>query len=167
MNPPATRFGATLVSLGTSMSGVGTTIGGFLGTASKFVPWGVAAGVAIAGVTSAVDYFTESLDEEEQRLKETINTRKEEISSLNEQKGKLQEIQKEYDTLANKPKKTSSEVERLKTLTQELAEIKPELVVGYDESGNPILSMTGDVQDLIKEIHRINELIENMNLKGV
>ena len=157
MNPPATKFGATLVGMGTKMAGAGTTISGFLGTASSFVPWAVAAGVAVAGVTKAVDYFTESLDEEEQRLNETVSSRKEEISTLNEQKSKLQEIQKEYDTLANKPNKTVQEVEKLKTLTQELAQIKPELVIGYDEGGNPILSMTGDVQDLIKEIDRAVE----------
>lgn len=157
MNPPATKFGATLVGMGTKISGAGTAIGGLLGSASSFIPWAVAAGVAVAGVAKAVDYFTESLDEEEQRLNETINTRKEEISSLNEQKGKLKEIQKEYDELANKPNKTSQEVERLKTLTQELAEIKPELVVGYDSDGNPILSMTGDVKDLITEIDRAIE----------
>ena len=157
MNPPATKFGATLVGMGTKISGAGTAIGGLLGSASSFIPWAVAAGVAVAGVAKAVDYFTESLDEEEQRLNETINTRKEEISSLNEQKGKLKEIQKEYDELANKPNKTSQEVERLKTLTQELAEIKPELVAGYDSDGNPILSMTGDVKDLITEIDRAIE----------
>ena len=157
MNPPATRFGATLVGMGTNVALAGTKIGGMLSVASSFIPWAVAAGVAVAGASAAIDYFTESLDEEKERLNETVAARKEEISSLEEQKGKLQEIQKEYDTLANKPKKTSSEVERLKTLTQELAQIKPELVVGYDESGNPILSMTGDVQDLIDELDRATE----------
>ena len=157
MNPPATKFGATLVGMGTKMAGVGTTIGGFLGTAASFVPWAVAAGVAVAGTAAIVDHFTESLEEEEQRLNETISARKEEITSLNEQKGKLQEIQKEYDELANKPNKTVAEVEKLKVLTEQLAQIKPELVVGYDESGNPILSMTGDVQDLIDELDRATE----------
>ena len=157
MNPPATRFGATLVGMGTNVALAGTKIGGMLSVASSFIPWAVAAGVAVAGASAAIDYFTESLDEEKQRLNESISARKEEISSLEEQKGKLQEIQKEYDKLANKPKKTSAEVEKLNALTKELAQIKPELVVGYDESGNPILSMTGDVQDLIDELDRATE----------
>lgn len=157
MNPPVTQFGASMVGVGTNLALAGGKVGGFLATAASFIPWAIGGAVAVGGLMLAVDHFTESLDEEKQRLNETISARKEEIASIDEQKGKLQEIQEEYDTLSNKPQKTAEEVSRLTELTKQLAEIRPDLVVGTDSNGNPILSMTGDVKDLIKEMDRATE----------
>ncbi|MGL4802043.1 MAG: phage tail tape measure protein, partial [Cetobacterium sp.] len=152
-----TRAGVALYGVQGALGAAGTATSGFLATAATFIPWAVGGAVALGGLIWAVDHFTESLDEEKERLNETISTRKQEIASMDEQKSKLQAIQKEYDALADKPKKTAKEVERLNELTKQIAEIRPDLVVAYDENNNPILSMTGDVKDLIEEMDRATE----------
>lgn len=150
MNPPVSALGGSFVNLGTRMSG-------FLSMASTFAPWAVGAAVAVGALTIAVDKSIESLDEEKSRLSETINARKQEISSVEEQKSKLKGLQQEYDKLSSKPKKTADEVERLAQLTNEIGQIRPDLVIGTDETGNTILSLTGSVKDLITEMDRANE----------
>ncbi|MGL5764351.1 MAG: phage tail tape measure protein, partial [Sarcina sp.] len=85
---------------------------------------------ALAIGLKVYDSLNESLNEEKQRLEESISTRKSEIDSIEQQKKSLGEIADEYDKLKNKPAKTNDEVERLKELTNEVAKIMPELIIG-------------------------------------
>lgn len=54
--------------------------------------------------------------------------------------------------MSNKTNRTKEESARLLELNKELAELMPELVSGYDEAGNPIINMRGDVADLISDL---------------
>lgn len=147
-------FGSGATTAAASTAGTTTAIGGLAAGFAGVLPWVAAATVAVGGLAVAYDYFNESLDEEKQRLEDSISTRKNEISSIEEQKKSLSSIADEYDKLKEKPNKTNEEVERLKTLTNEIAQIMPDLILGYDENGNAIINMTGDVKDLIEELDR-------------
>ena len=70
-----------------------------------------------------------------------------------EQKVKsLKGIQKEFDKLHKKDTSNMNEKEltRYKELCQQIAEIMPELVVGYDENGNPIIKQNESLEANIK-----------------
>lgn len=157
MTPPVTRLGGAMVSTGTRVVGLSASMSSFIAGAAPFIPWAIAAAGVTYTLVKAYDYFNESLDEEKQRLNESIDTRQKEIDSINEQKKSLSEIADEYDKLKDKPNKTNEEVERLKDLTNEIAQIMPSLIVGYDENGNAIINMTGDVKTLIEELDKATQ----------
>lgn len=127
---------------------------------------GAFVGLAIAGVGAAVkafDNYINRVDIAREKNQERIDEINTEISSYQTQKSGLKSIQKEYDELNNKTNRTKEESERLLELNQELAQLMPELVSGYDEAGNPIINMRGDVADLISDldlaIERKNQLL--------
>ncbi|MGL5647649.1 MAG: phage tail tape measure protein [Clostridium sp.] len=124
------RFGLIGTRAGVNLLEFGEATGLASLSLSGLMPWVVGATVAVGGLAIAYDYFNESLNEEKQRLEESISTRKSEIDSIEQQKKSLGEIADEYDKLKNKPAKTNDEVERLKELTNEVAKIMPELIIG-------------------------------------
>ena len=133
-----------------------------LGTVGKASFVGLAvAGIAVA--VKALDDYIHRVDIAREKNQERIDELDTEIGSYQSQRNELQAIQKEYDTLANKTNKTKEESARLLELNQELAQLMPELVSGYDTEGNPIINMRGDVADLISDldlaIERKNQLL--------
>ena len=58
----------------------------------------------------------------------------------------LSYIAEEYDILYFTSSRTVGENLRYKRLVKEIAEIEPELVEGYDENNNPILSIKGTLR---------------------
>jgi TP901 family phage tail tape measure protein len=148
----ASVVSSALNVLGVGAEGSGLSINSLISILGKFNTTTLALTAGLSVAVLIREKFYKSLDEEESRLKDTINTRKEEITTIESQKSALEEIAKEYDELANKPEKTNTEVERLKELTNEIAQIMPDLVIGYDENGNAIINLTGDVSKLVDEL---------------
>ena len=134
---------------GSKLAMVGTSLlnGALIGLAS----WGI--GQAI----TAFDNYINRHEIAAKEARENIDIINGEIQGYQSQKKSLESISKEYDDLAKKTNKTASEIERFNELKNEIANIMPELVLGYDESNNPILAMSGNVQDLIKELDRATE----------
>ncbi|WP_270504430.1 phage tail tape measure protein [Paraclostridium sordellii] len=126
-----------------------------LPTADMLPVLGVYALAASAGVyalSKAYDYFNESADEQLARTKKEVETRRESVKSYDDQIKGLKEIQEEYDNLNNKQDKSEDDLQRLKELSNQIAQIKPELKVGEDKDGNAIIALTGNVKDLIGEL---------------
>lgn len=143
--------------LGSALTGVGTKFAGLAGILGAAAPWLLGIGAAVGVAYLAYDHFNVSLDEQSAILNKSINGRKSEIKGLDSQKKSLQGLQKEYDNLNSKTNKSKDDTNRIKELNKEIAKIKPDLVVGKDSDGNPILAMTGNVKDLIKEIDTAKE----------
>lgn len=134
---------------GSKLAMVGTSLlnGALIGLAS----WGI--GQAI----TAFDNYINRHEIAAEKARESIDVINGEIQGYQSQKKSLESISKEYDSLAKKTNKTASEIERFSELKNEIANIMPDLVLGYDENNDPILAMNGNVQDLIKELDRAVE----------
>ena len=124
-------------------------------------------GLLIGGVTAAVQVGAYAWDELTNGVKksaEELGTVEDEIlSNISAQNEKIKILQTtgvEYEKLANKAKRTTEEEEEMIRLGNELAQILPEMTIGYDEEGNAILSMTDDMQGLI---NTTTEAVEQQN----
>lgn len=122
-----------------------------------FGGYALAASAGVYAIKKAYDYFNESADEQLKRTSKQVETRRNEVKSYDDQINKLQKLQKEYDNLSSKQNKSTDDLKRIKELNNEIAKIKPDLVVGHDKDGNAILAMTGNVKDLIQQLKTARE----------
>lgn len=86
------------------------------------------------------------------KIEENIDTTKSNINSYTQQKNSLKDIAEEYDNLADKTNKSTKESERYHELQQQIADTAPDLVLGQDSSGNPILALNGSLEDYIDNL---------------
>ena len=87
-----------------------------------------------------------NIDSEKKQLEDSIGGHKnrigilrEEIGSMTEQQKKLNSISEEYEKLSKNTKRSTAEEEKYLNLKNEIASMNPDLVLGYDSSGSPIL----------------------------
>lgn len=117
-----------------------------------FGGYAIAAAAGVYAVKKAYEYFHETADEQSKRTSKQVENRRKEVKLYDDQISKLQALQKEYDKLHGKKDKSEDDLERIKELNNEIAKIKPDLVVGHDKDGNAIIALTGDVKGLISEL---------------
>lgn len=164
-------------------SGVKDLGKGFL-NAGKFIGSFVTQGLLIAGVTLAVqalakvwDDMANGLENAEKEIKNTMSELNESISSNQADLKYLEETESRYNELIAKKKEYSTipvenlsedqlaEMQELKDITTELAEMFPQLVMGYDAEGSPIMLMANDMEKL-KERTREQIELEQKLLKA-
>lgn len=176
----------SLTESGTLMQRVGNvgraafaTVGEKVASAGKYLVGFVAQGLAIAGITMLVQGLAKAWDHAANGLKnaekEIKNSIEELQSGLNEDKATLKyldDTSERYNELIKKKQEYSkvpveswseeqiSDMNELKEITNELAQTFPELVIGYDSDGSPIMLMADDMEKL-KE--RTKEQIELQN----
>ena len=87
-----------------------------------------------------------NIDSEKKQLEDSIGGHKnrigilrEEIGSMTEQQKRLNSISEEYEKLSKNTKRSATEEEKYLNLKNEIASMNPDLVLGYDSSGSPIL----------------------------
>ena len=124
----------------------------------------IVAGIVMAA--KAIDEYVVTTKEAIQASKEKQQSARDEIQSLTSQKNSLSQIAKEYDTLAKKTNKTAEEMDRFRELKQQIAEISPELVVGYDSNNDPILKLNGSLSSYIGELDVAIEKQRQLFLEG-
>ena len=143
----------------TAMVGLGNS------TTATTMAWGalkaVMAGIAFAGIVYGITQCVKAWDNYVNATKNAVEASKEkqdgirdELQTLNTQKSGLQEIATEYDKLTSKSKLTYDEASRLKTLKQEIAQLAPELVSGYDANNDPILKLDGSLSQYIGNLDK-------------
>ena len=79
------------------------------------------------------------LDNQIDSRNENINAIKSEINGLKNQKQAIEDILPSYDELSKKTKLSASESQQLAEMRNQLADSNPDLVLGYDQNGTPIL----------------------------
>lgn len=79
------------------------------------------------------------LDNQIDSRNENINAIKSEINGLKNQKQAIEDILPTYDKLTQKTKLSASESQQLAEMKNQLADSNPDLVLGYDQNGTPIL----------------------------
>lgn len=121
------------------------------------------AGVAITLAIKQLYEFAHANEIAMQAHEENINNINSKISGLKSEKSSLKSIAEEYDNLAKKTSRTSEEQERYNELRNQIAEISPDLVSGYDSDNNAILALNGSLENYINNldqaINRQKELL--------
>ena len=158
-------------ALGSSMATLGTTAGAtkLAVVGLQGVLTGLGVGLAVAGIAALIKLiydFDHATEQAVESAKEMQDAARNEISSLNNQKSSLSTIAKEYDELSRKTNKTAEEYQRLSELKQQIAEISPDLVVGYDENNDPILKLNGSLTSYIAELDKAIAKQQQLLLEG-
>lgn len=107
---------------------------------------------AIALVCKALYDYVNANQIAHDRIEDNIDTTKSNINSYTKQKNSLKGIAEEYDNLADKTNKSTKESERYHELQQQIADTAPDLVLGQDSNGNPILALNGSLEDYIDNL---------------
>ena len=110
------------------------------------------AATLIGNVIGAVDNYIHKTEDMYQNTKENIDKTQKEIGELNTKKSNLKSIADDFEKLSGKMNLTGEEAEKLSQYKQQLAEMFPELVTGYDENGDPLLALSGSADELIKKL---------------
>lgn len=151
--------------LGSGLSKAGTFLGNF-----------ITQGLLIGGITILVQGLVKAWDEAANGLKNAEKEITNSIESINSEINQdtqdlkyLEETEKRYNELIKKKEEYSNtpiesmseeqlaEMKELEEITNNLAKMFPELVIGYDSNNQPILLMADDMETLQK---RTKEQIE-------
>ena len=118
----------------------------------------------ISRVIDAISNYINRIDNYKEKISEVTDSWNEQKNTLLEHTKTVNQISKEYDTLSNgvnlygeNVSLTSDQYERYIELTNQIADMYPDLVQGYDEQGNAILRVKGNVESLteaLKEEHK-------------
>lgn len=121
---------------------------------------GAMIGLATFAISKGIQWIDDTIHKYEklaEKQKEVIGTTTSEISSLQQKKKSLEGISEEYNNLASKTEKTADETARFSELKQQIADIAPELVLGVDENNDPILNMSGNLDEVINKLKKAVE----------
>ena len=88
------------------------------------------------------------------RISETEST----IAGYRQQISSLSSISERYDELNKKTSKTKDEESELLSLRQQIAEISPDLVIGWDDENQPLLALNGSLKDYIDNLKEIQKI---------
>lgn len=110
------------------------------------------AATLIGNVIGAIDNYIHRTEDMYQNTKENIDKTQKEIGELNTKKSNLKNIADDFEELSSKMNLTGEEAEKLSQYKQQLADMFPELVTGYDENGDPLLALSGSADDLIEKL---------------
>lgn len=146
-------YAAGIVSANTAIQASIPVIGLVLAAISAVV-----AGISMAG--GSMDNTKKSIEELEQEWEDLSGTVKETAEEFRSLKQNADEIIPRYAELAQGVDKygenvslTDKEFEEFVSLNNQLGEMFPDLVVGYDANGNAILNLSGNVDTLTESIY--------------
>lgn len=126
---------------------------------------------SISKIVSGIDHLINKTKYEAEALEEIVQkaeTAKSEFKSIKDEldstKGKVDEVSKKYAELAqnvgklgtlnqNQGSLSNDDYQEFLDISNELAELFPSLTIGYDENGNAILDLNGDVQTITSSLY--------------
>lgn len=157
------------------------SVGVGIKSATSFLTSFIGQGLAVAGVTLAIqglakvwDDWANGLENTEKEIKNTMSELNESVSSNQADLKYLEETESRYNELIAKKKEYSAipvenlsedqlaEMQELKDITTELAEMFPQLVMGYDSEGSPIMLMANDMEKLKEKTKEQIELEQKL-----
>ncbi len=111
----------------------------------------------ISGAISLITKLVNAEKEAKQAAEDAINTYKQTQSTLKDQKATIDELSESYaklskgvDSAGNNISLTTDEYDRYNDICNQIADMFPSLVVGFNEQGAAILSCKGNVAELTK-----------------
>lgn len=140
-----------------ALRGLGTTLKSvFVFLATNPIGWIIDGIAAVIAFTKLYSKFTTSANEANEAVSESLETSQNNVKTVREQKDNVDKLTESYEKLSkgvntatneNLTLSTDDYKEYLDTCNQ-IADMYPELVSGYDAQGNAILSLKGNVQGL-------------------
>lgn len=139
---------------------------------------------ALVGLSKAYDKFTVSTKESSEMLDSSLTASKNKVKEVREQKETIDQLSESYEKLSKGVNTSTNENISLTTdsykeyldVCNQIADIYPDLVTGYDAQGNAILSLKGNVDELTDSYKKaqqeayatayFGELDEDGNRKG-
>ncbi len=120
-----------------------TSLSNSIGKAFSFAFSQTSMGKFLKPITDALNvdglFEGKKLDNQIDSRNENINAIKSEINGLKNQKQAIEDILPSYEKLTQKTKLSASESQQLAEMRNQLADSNPDLVLGYDQNGTPIL----------------------------
>lgn len=167
----AKAVGQTMEGIATSTTTVskGMKVAQIATLAFDAVLKGLAIGLVVTAISAgakAIYNYTHETEIAVKKSQEAIDSYQEDIASLNSKKTSLEGLSNEWNELTKKSKLSVQELERYNELKNEIAQIAPELVIGYDVNGDAILNLTNNMNDYIGSINEaISEKQRLINLE--
>lgn len=186
----ATTTGTT-IGLGTAFKGLWIQIKAATASMWAFLTttplgWATLAITAIAGAALGIKKYNDSLEEAKQKIRETAEESKSAVKTI---KSDFDELSSTTDNIKQRYAQLAQEVENLGKVNQsrgslsndeyaefldlsnQLAELFPQLTVNYDENGNAILGLSGNVNTIVGSLNDLvsvqqklanQEILKNM-----
>ena len=118
---------------------------------------GLLVGVAINGIIKLADAWIhrnerliESANELSASYKQALDDISSSLSRVNSLKEEFAELSKGVDNFGNNVSLDTRSYERYLSIVQELVEINPSLIEGYDAEGNAIINKNGAIEETIR-----------------
>lgn len=152
--------------------------------ASNPLTWIALYAAALVGLSKAYDKFTVSTKESSEMLDSSLTASKNKVKEVREQKDNIDQLAESYEKLSKGVNTSTNENISLTTdsykeyldVCNQIADIYPDLVTGYDAQGNAILSLKGNIDELTDSYKKaqqeayatayLGELDEDGNRKG-
>lgn len=156
------------VDLGNAIKGLGAKVKAFF--AAHPMAWAGLAVGGIIGIVSAIKSHNEKLEEAKQKIhdlgEEARNTADEINSNFESTKSTVNDVSKKYAELAQEVKNlgtisqsqgtlSTDEYNEFLDISNQLAGLFPELTTCYDENGNAILRLNGDVEKITDSLNTL------------
>ena len=120
----------------------------------------VTKGIELAA--SAIDHFVnkskyaaEAMEEAQQEITDSQNKLKEVSDTVSENKDRFLELAQGVDQFSNNVSLSKDDYQEYLDISNKLADIAPDLVTGYDEQGNALLSIGSNAQDTSQKLQDV------------
>lgn len=116
---------------------------------------GILISKGIEAIAKGIDELVHSAENCKERVDELMSSYKSALDSANSNAKRIEEIADSYERLSNGVNRfgqnvslTTKEYEEYNDIVNEIADMFPEMVKGYTDEGNAILSLKGNVEEL-------------------
>ena len=149
------------------LKNVGSMVAGTVGGIAKnLLTMGanmVVATAAVWAIQAAFKAVNNKIHETEiafENVQDAMSETSSSITGYRQKISSLSDLAEQYDELSSKTNRTASEEEALLSLRRQIAEISPDLVIDWDEEGNPLLALNGSLEDYIENLKQLKKLEE-------
>lgn len=140
--------------------------------ATNPVGWAIIGVTAIYGISRAVSYYNKKQEEAKQKIKELGETARNEFkniqNNLKSTISKVDEVKQRYAQLAqgvenlgkanqSRGTLTADDYNEFLDISNELSDLFPTLTQGYDDNGNAILNLNGNIQTITSSLNGLVE----------
>ncbi|SDW46920.1 Phage-related minor tail protein [Lachnospiraceae bacterium KHCPX20] len=169
----AETAGKTAIGTAGAEAAEGAAAGGI--SAGTIIAGGAIAGAAIAGIAGvyAFDKLTVSEKEAEEGAKAVMNAYSNAESTFNQHKNTISEIGDRFEQLQRGVSETgknltlsSGDYKEYLELSNQIADMYPDLVSGYDAQGNAIVRLKGNVDSLNDALREEQKAAANVIIHG-
>lgn len=148
-----TKMGTSFLGLDDDMSSALSTSVGMATTLGKFAPpWGAIIGASIGVIRFAFDKMWPSVE----KTKEKIVELQQEQDELAQKRDNISNSLSVYEDLYGKLNKTEEETQQLKDSTEQLADLVPGAIIGYNQYGEAVLNVAAAYEELDKKQREIS-----------